>query len=473
MTKNSKSKSLFPFFVLMLLILYGMVIRPQALDKSSMPLELIFVFASIITIFFMLINGISWEEIQKSVGEKTLEALPAIHMLLAIGLLVGAWVFSGTIPMLVYYGLKIINPNLIYVIALFLCALFSILTGTSWGSAGTIGIVLIAIGSAINANQAILASAIISGCYFGDKQSPISDTTIMAAMGAGVDVRDHVSSMLRTTGPSIIISAIIYLIIGIVYPVKSVDTSSFVEPILLSLDSIFNFNILLLLPPIIILVGSIMRKPSLVATLSSVVVACILGLAVQNFTFDNMYETLTNGFNIDMITWSNNIPESVSVILTRGGMASMTNAVTITIWVFIFIGAINVLNTMEVLMDSIFTNINTRSKTIIASQISSAIINGTTSNQYATAMIVGNAFKQKYRDQKIPLKVLSRSIEDFGTMIEPLLPWTTTGIYMSTTLGVPYAEYVPFMFMHFINFVIAIIWAITGKNCFYDEIENI
>lgn len=151
----------------------------------------------------------------------------------------------------------------------------------------------------------------------------------------------------------------------------------------------------------------------------------------------------------------------------------MTNAVTITIWVFIFIGAINVLNTMEVLMDSIFTNINTRSKTIIASQISSAIINGTTSNQYATAMIVGNAFKQKYRDQKIPLKVLSRSIEDFGTMIEPLLPWTTTGIYMSTTLGVPYAEYVPFMFMHFINFVIAIIWAITGKNCFYDEIENI
>lgn len=471
MKKISKGQAIFPFVVLMGLILYGMVIRPLAFAKNPIPLELIFVFAAIITIFFMLIIGISWNDIQSSIGKKTLEALPAIHMLFAIGLLVGSWVFSGTIPMLVYYGLKIINPNLIYVIALILCALFSILTGTSWGSAGTIGIVLIAIGTAINANLAILASAIISGCYFGDKQSPISDTTIMAAMGAGVDVRDHVSSMLRTTGPSMVIAAIIYLIIGIVFPVKSIDTSSFVGPILSSMEEIFSFNIFLLLPPIIVLAGSIMKKPSLIATLASVVVACVLGLAVQRFNLDDLFITLTNGFNTEMITWTSNIPDSVSEILTRGGMASMTNAVTITVWVFIFIGAINVLETMEVLMDSLFKNLDTRPKTIIASLFSSALINGTTSNQYATAMIVGNAFRKKYEEKKIPLKVLSRSIEDYGTMIEPLLPWTTTGIYMSTTLGVPYAEYVPFMFMHFINFIISLIWAITGKNCFYDEVE--
>lgn len=467
--KVSAKKASVPIIILFATIILGMIIRPVLLDLDALPLEIVFLIASIGTIIYLFLLKISWEDISQSIGEKTKQALPAIHMLFSIGLLVGSWVISGTIPMFVSIGLKLINPQYLYVTAFILCALFSILTGTSWGSAGTMGIVLIAIGTAVNANLSILAAAIISGCYFGDKQSPISDTTIMAALGAGIEVRDHVSSMLRTTGPSFIIAGILYTIIGIASPVNIVDTKVFVEPTLVSLHEIFHFNILLIIPPLIILIGSFMKKPSLLITITSCIVACLFAVIIQPFTFDDVVGTLTNGFNVEMIHHVSSIPENVEIILTRGGLSSMTNAVTITVIVFVYIGAINVIEAMETVVNKLFANIRTRRGTILASLISSSLINGTTSNQYATAMIVGNAFQKRYDDLGIPRKVLSRSIEDYGTLIEPLLPWTTTGIYMQTTLGVPYASFIPYMFMNFINFIISPLLAITGIGCFYHE----
>lgn len=461
-----------PVIILFVILIYGMIIRPLVFNQISLPLELVFVFSATATIAYLLWIGIEWGNIQDSIGDKTKEALPAIHMLFSIGLLVASWVLSGTIPMFVYYGLKLINPNYLYVIALVISALFSILTGTSWGSAGTIGVVLISIGQAVDANLAILAAAIISGCYFGDKQSPISDTTIMAAMGAGVDVMDHVQAMLYTTGPSFIIAGIIYFVIGVMNPIKSIDTTTFVAPIMNSLTEVFNFNLLLIIPPLIILIGSLMRKPSLVVVILSSIVSCVLAIFLQNFTFQDVINGLAYGVTPEMVDWVNAMPESVEIIITRGGLTSMENAVTITVMVFIYIGSIDTVDSMETIVNKLFGNVNSRSGTILATLFSSALINGSTSNQYATAMIVGNAFKNNYDEYGIPRKVLSRSIEDYGTMIEPMLPWTTTGIYMVSTLGVAYAAYVPFMFMNFINFIIAPTLAITGKGCFYHEVDE-
>ncbi|SKC79139.1 Na+/H+ antiporter NhaC [Maledivibacter halophilus] len=458
-----------PVLTLFTIIIYGMVIRPQVFNQPSLPLELVFIFSSIVTIVELFYLGFGWDEIQKSIIKKTGEALPAFYLLFSIGLIIGSWVISGTIPMFVYYGIKLINPSFLYAVAFILAAIFSLLTGTSWGSAGTIGIVLMGVGQAVDANLAVLAAAVIGGSYFGDKMSPLSDTTNMAALGAGTNLYDHIQSMIYTTGPSFIIASVLYIIMGKVYPAASADASHLVQPTLDALRSSFNFNILLLLPPVIVLLGAMKKKPSLPTLIASVIVASVISVTLQDFTLTDLFQTLYKGFNAEMITGVNTIPDNVVAILNRGGVYSLSEAVVITFMVFIYIGSIEMIGAMQVVVNRLFRFVRTRRATILASLISSSLVNGTTSNQYATSFIVGDAFKYKYDKLGIPRKVLSRSIEDYGTFIEPMLPWTTTGIYMVATLGVAYGEYLPFMFLQITNFIIAPLLAITGIGCFYDK----
>lgn len=458
-----------PIIFLLSMIVYGMIIRPMVLNVAQLQLEFIFIASAIFTISELFLLGYNFDTIQEHIGEKTKEAFPAILMLFSIGLLIGSWVISGIIPMFVYYGIKLINPMHIYVISFILSAVFSVLTGTSWGSAGTIGVVLIAVGTTVSANTPVLAAAIISGCYFGDKMSPLSDTTNMAALGAGVSVYDHVRSMMYTTMPSFIISAIIYFIMGITSPLQNVDTTSILLPTLEGLSTAFNFSVFLFIPPLVVLLGAIFRKPALPTIIFSVIISSVLALVIQNFSFENVLTTLYSGFSADMFPSVENIPANVIEIVQRGGLYSMANAVIITIMVFVYIGSIDVINAMPRVVDRIFSFVKNRPQTIIASLLASALINGSTSNQYATAFIVGDAFQSKYDKLKISRKVLSRSIEDYGTFIEPMLPWTTTGIYMSSTLGVPYADYVVYMFMNMINFIISPLIAYLGIGCFYDK----
>lgn len=464
--------ALIPVLTLMIMIVYGMIIRPR-LGQNSLPLELIFIISAIITIAELFYLGFSWEEIEKSIIDKTSQALPAFYLLFSIGLIIGSWVISGTIPMFVYYGIKLINPRYLYLVSFILASIFSVLTGTSWGSAGTIGIVLMGVGQAVDANLAVLAATVIGGSYFGDKMSPLSDTTNMAALGAGVTVYEHIHSMLYTTGPAYLISCVLYIIMGKVYPPASGDTTALLQPTLDALSGSFNFSILLLIPPIIVLIGAIKRKPSLPTLLSSVIVASIFAVTLQDFSSNDLIQTIYKGFNADMITWMPNLPDNVIEIVSRGGLYSLSEAVIITFMVFIYIGSIEMIGAMQVVVDRLFGFVKTRPGTIIASLLSSAIINGTTSNQYATAFIVGDAFQKKYDDLGISRKVLSRSIEDYGTFIEPMLPWTTTGVYMVATLGIPYESYLPFMFLPIINFIIAPLLAITGIGCFYDEKKTV
>ncbi len=472
-SKNNKKEitfihALIPVLTLIAMIIYGMVIRPL-LGEDSLPLEMIFIVSAMITIVELFYLGFSWKEVEESIIKKTGQALPAFYLLFSIGLIIGSWVISGTIPMFVYYGIKLINPRFLYLVAFILASVFSLLTGTSWGSAGTIGIVLMGVGQAVDGNLAVLAAAIIGGSYFGDKMSPLSDTTNMAALGAGVNVYEHVHSMLYTTGPSYIISCVLYLIMGKLYPAASADTSSLVQPTLDALSGSFNFSILLLIPPLIVLIGAFRKKPSLPTLITSVTVASIFAITLQKFNLNDLIQTLYKGFDAEMITWMTQLPDNVIEILNRGGLYSLSEAVIITFMVFIYIGSIELIGAMQIVVDRLFGFVKSRPGTILASLVSSAIINGTTSNQYATSFIVGDAFQKKYDDLGIPRKVLSRSIEDYGTFIEPMLPWTTTGIYMVATLGVPYGEYVPYMFLPIINFIIAPLLAITGIGCFYNE----
>ena len=463
--------ALVPIILLVVLIMWGMVIGPLAFGLESWPLEFTFALGALCTWCLLFHLGFSFEQITEKMGARTLTALTAIWMLMSIGLLIGAWTASGTIPMLVYWGIEIINPAWIYLVAFLITSVFSVATGTSWGSAGTIGVVLIAVGTATGAHMGLLAAAIIGGAYFGDKMSPLSDTTNMAAMGAQIPVYDHVRSMVNTTGPSYLVAAVLYGAAGLVVPAPThADITHFTDPTANALAGEFRFNPLVLIPILVVIVGAVWRKPPLPTLFFSIASAGAIAVLVQHLSFTNLVSALMKGFTPEMLADSGAaLNKQAQDIVSRGGLYSMASAVCITLMVFMFIGAMDVIDAMGTVVHRTFGWAKSRRSVILSSLAASAFINGFSSNQYATAFIVGTAFGSMYDEAGIPRKVLSRSIEDYGTFIEPMLPWTTTGVYMVATLGVAYTDYVPYMFLQITNFIVAPVLAVTGIGCFYRE----
>jgi len=467
------TQALLPVLFLSVLIVYGLILRPQFFDQPAFPLEIIFILAAAFTIGELFVLGYRWEAIQQTIVEKLAKALPAFFILFAIGVIISSWIVSGTIPMLVYYGVQIINPTFLYLLAFLVPVIFSTLTGTSWGSAGTIGVVIVGIAGVVGADLGITAGAVIGGAYFGDKMSPLSDTTNLAALAADVDLFDHIRSMMVTTVPSALLASVLFLALGFIYP-PTVDIADLtaLTPFLDSLRSLFRFNPLLLLPPAIVLYGSLKKKPTIPTLLTSVFAACALALLFQRYTLTDVLQTLNKGFHTDMAIWAGAVPEAVATLLNRGGLYALNEAIVIAFMVFIFIGAMDHINAMPIVVNRVFAFARTRSSTILATLAATALTNAMTSNQYATSFIVGDAFKSRYDALKIPRKVLSRSLEDTGTMIESVVPWTTTAVFMVGTLGVPFADYWHWQLLSLINFIVAPTVAILGIGCFYHEVDS-
>ena len=457
-----------PVASLLIIIIYGFIVRPFVLEQTSIPLEIIFIIGASVAICHLLILGYSWKEILDNIISKEAQALPAIFILFSIGLLIGSWMVSGTIPMLVYYGIKIINPDYIYIIGFTIPIIFSTLTGTSWGSAGTIGVVIMGIGATVEANLPLLAGAVIGGSYFGDKISPLSDTTVLSALGADVELYDHIRSMMYTTLPAALIAAVIYYVKGGVLENGGANIL-LVKDTLAAFESSFNFNIFLLLPPVIILCGALKRLPGLPVMLLSVFCAVVLAFLNQDFSSTDIFLALTKGFNANMIDLEGGMPTNVAAILDRGGIYSLSEAVTVTILVFVYFGALSTMNAIPVIVDKIFWFVKTREQAVVCTLISTSITSAMTTSQYATAFIVGDAFRQKYKTLGLSRRVLSRSLEDAGTIIESLVPWTPTTLFMVATLGVAYSDYVSSNIFPIINIAIAYVFALRGIAFFKEE----
>jgi len=459
---------LLPILFLMTLIVYGLILQPQVFGKEAFPLEIVFLLATVFSVAHLMIIGFKWKRIQKAIVKKLAKGFPAVLILFAIGLVIGSWIISGTIPMLIYYGIKIINPNYMYALAFLIPVLFSTLTGTSWGSVGTIGTVIIGIAATVDAHLGITAGAIIGGAYMGDKLSPLSDTTNLAAIATNVNLYDHIRSMMYTTLPSAIIALVLFFILGFTHPptisiVESVETTS----ILVSIDALFQFNIMLLLPPLVVLYGSLKKKATLPTLLASSINACIMALVFQDFEIGQIITSLKSGFDTSMATWVTAVPEKLNVLFNRGGLFELNEVIVFTLMALTFIGTLDVTNAMPRIVNRVFSFAKTKSAVILATLGSTAFTNAITSNQSATSFIIGDAFRHTYDRLKISRKVLSRSIEDYGTMIESLIPWSATSLFMVATLGVSYADYWHWQFLSLINLVIAPLIAILGIGCFY------
>lgn len=392
-------------------------------------------------------HGVTWDAIQRSTGDKIASVLPAILILLSIGMLIATWVLSGTIPWLVYWGVRLVRPELLIVTAFLATAVMSLCTGTSWGSAGTIGVALMGMAGALGAPLAATAGAVVSGAYFGDKLSPLSDSTNICAIGADAPLYAHIRHMLYTAVPSFVIALIVYAAAARLAPISGDGLPDSARVLLADLDSVFNLHWIVLLPPAVV-VWSIMRSTpaALAITLSSLVAAAI-GIFVQGFGVQDAVSAAVAGFRVEMVGATGAEPATLgpafTTLVQRGGLYSMATTLIVVISAFLLAGAMDAAGALDLLIRRMLDAVRSVFGLIAATMAAGATMIGLTSHGGVTALVIGGLFQQAYRERGLDTVNLSRSLEDSVTITEPLMPWTVSAVFMATTLGVPTTQYAP------------------------------
>jgi NhaC family Na+:H+ antiporter len=423
-------------------------------------------------------HGHSWDDIQRSTGEKFASVLPVILILLSIGMLIGSWMFSGTIPMLVYYGIQMVNPQYMIVTAFLVTGLMS-LTGSSWASAGTIGVALMGVAAGLDVPLAATAGAVVSGAYFGDKLSPLSDSTNICAIGANANLYDHIRNMLYTAGPSFLLALVVYLFAGMFSDSGSLQAANGDHPLLAEISQAYRPGWLVFLPAAVVLWGTLSRKPAALVMVGSSIVAMVIGVAVHGFSINDAILAVISGFNVDMVSSigasgirpvdmassmgvSGNAPsDTLTSLLNRGGINSMSTTLIIIIAAFLLAAGMDVSGGLDKLLKTMLARARSVFGLIAATLASGATMIALTSHGGVTALIVGGLFQDAYREKNLAPENLSRSLEDSVTILEPLMPWTVSAIYMATTLGVPTIEYMPWAVFCMTGWMFSLLLAAT------------
>ena len=406
--------------------------------------------------------GYSWKELQEGVIEKISSSLPALMILWAVGLLIGSWVFSGTIPMIIYYGVDLISPEYLVFTAFIIAAIISTTTGTSWGSAGTVGVAIMGIAQGLDVNLAATAGAVVAGAYFGDKLSPLSDTTNLAPIAAGSELYEHIRHMFYTTIPATIVALAAYLFFGSAAASSGANVSESVLLLQSQLDKIFHWNILLLLPVFLVLAGSVLKWPTIPVMIIASLFSVILGVIIQGFSLKNGFISVMTGFNVTMSGVEMEFSKDITKLLNRGGVSSVNSTTILVICAMGFAGIISKTGMLTKVLHTIMAKVKSAAGVIISTIGSCLTVAFVTGSSYLSILIPGEMFKDFYKEKNLAAKNLSRTLEDSGTVIVPLIPWSAAGAYMTATLGVPTVDYLPWAILNYMGVVFAIILALTG-----------
>ena len=449
-------QAIFPILVMLVVLGIGV-------GGLGLPAEPLIVLATVIAGVQAILLGYSYDSIIEEISLKISKIWGALLILVIVGFMIGSWMIGGTIPMLIYYGLKLISPKYLALTAFLLTAIVSILTGTSWGSAGTIGVAFMGVAVGLDVNLAVIAGAVVSGAYFGDKLSPLSDTTNLASAVCEVNIYEHIANQMWTTGGSAIIAAIFYFIYGQFYITGSGQTPETVLALMKTLNEMFNWNIILIIPLLIVLIGSITKKPTIPVMLLASFIALFNAFIFQGASIDNIINATLNGFNVGMLGYDETtvIPDLVK-LLHRGGMMAMMNTLLIAICAISFAGTISVTGGLDTLISKLTEKISSTFQLVASTIIICLITTGVTSNGQVSILMPGEALKDVYKKKGLHPKVLSRTLEDSVSCTECLIPWTAAGAYMAATLGVPTLSYLPFAVLNYSGMVLALIWAATG-----------
>ena len=414
-------------------------------------------------------SGTSWKSILKGVSNTIASTTPAIIILLLIGSLAGTWLISGIVPTMIYYGLQILNPKIFLVAAAIICAIVSLASGSSWSTIATVGIALLGIGNALDISNGLTAGAIISGAYFGDKMSPLSDTTNLAPAMAGTDLFTHIRYMMYTTIPSFVISLLIFLFIGL--SMDNTQNSNDITNLLMAIESSFNISPWLFLVPVIVLLLIMKKVPALPALFVGTLLGGIFAVIFQphliielsgidsNF-FQASYVSIINAMGSE--TSINTSNQMINDLLSSGGMYGMLNTIWLIICAMCFGGVMEASGALKKISQSIIQYAESTGSVIATTACTCLFFNVTASDQYLSIVVPGRMYADTFKDKGLAPENLSRTLEDSGTVTSVLVPWNTCGATQSAVLGVATMTYLPFCFFNIISPLMTILYGYLG-----------
>jgi len=429
--------------------------------------QLALLFAAVIAGIISMRLNVSFSDIQSKIINTISDAMPSVLILFLIGSLSGTWMLSGVVPTLIVYGLDLLNPSVFLLASVLISSIVSVATGSSWSTIATIGVALMGIGTALGFSQAMIAGAVISGAYFGDKISPLSDTTNLAPAMAGGDLFTHIKYMLNTTIPSFVLTFIFFLILGFIFTPEYQSVG--VDSIENSIKSNFHVTPWLLLVPALLIFLIVTKVPPLIALFISALSASLAALIFQSTLLNpksstelldvmQMYYTqISQAWFGEYNYHTGNI--SVDNLLETGGMAGMLNTVWLIIMAMVFSGVMEAGQLLKRIANAIIEKVNSTGSLVLATVTTSIFMNITAADQYISIVVPGRMYADIYKRRGYKPELLSRSLEDGGTVTSVLVPWNTCGAVNSTVLGVSTLSYLPFAFFNLISPLMSVLMA--------------
>lgn len=425
---------------------------------SQMALFLGAIVAILVALFFR----VPWSEIQATFYKTMSDSLIPIVILMIVGVTVGAWIIGGTVPSLMYFGLKLVSPKIILPLTFVLCAFMAVFTGTSFGSIATMGLALTGVAMGMGMPVPMVVGAVVSGAWFGDKLSPMSDSTNLASAMTGVNLYTHIGSMMWTTIPATIITIVIYTVIGLGYSTENVDMSN-INLMLTTLDETFNISIVAIIPAIMMLVVSVLKIPAILGLTGVAVFSIVFAMLMQGESFTAVMTACYSGYK------SATGVALVDTILTRGGLMSMMATVALVLIAGIMGGSLKASGVMDVFVEKILKKfIKSGKSLVITTMLYSYFILVISGSQPLGVVMGGPTFKDAYDEMDIDRKVLSRALADTSTVGSPLVPWSVGAAYTMGVLGVT-AAYVPYAFLCYIIPVFTVLTAVTGIGMWHSD----
>ena len=437
--------ALLPLLVLIGLLAFNVfVYGDDALSGSN---QFILLFGGAVAAMVGFANKISYTIMLDKVADNLKSVTGAILILLFVGALAGTWLIGGVIPAMIYYGLQILHPSIFLPACVIICALISLATGSSWTTSATVGIALIGIGKALGVPVGMVAGAVLSGAYFGDKLSPLSDTTNLAPAMAGADLFTHIRYMTHTTVPSIVVTLIVFIILGIGF---SAEGSANSQELLTAMNEVFTINSFLFIVPILVIVMIVKKTPPLVALFVGTLLGALAALIFQqdlllslsgesSLSLFGTYQVI-----IDAITVSTEIETSspeLSDLFQSGGMQGMLGTIWLIICAMVFGGVMDAIGALATISTALLSMAKSTFQLFASTVASCLAINITASDQYLSIVVPGKMFEKAYQDRDLAPENLSRTLEDSGTVTSVLIPWNTCGAYQSGVLGVDVSQY--------------------------------
>ncbi|HAW92537.1 MULTISPECIES: Na+/H+ antiporter NhaC [unclassified Arsukibacterium] len=455
--------------VIVLIVLLSASVYLFGNDSSYGPNQIALFIATAVAVIIGLKNGYKWQAMENAMVSGISLSLGAVLILLSVGALIGTWMLSGTVPTLIYYGLQLLSPSWFYAASCLLCGIVAMSIGSSWTTAATIGVALIGVASGLGLSPAITAGAIVSGAYFGDKLSPLSETTNLAPAVAGAELFQHIQHMLWTTVPSFVLALLLFTIIGF----NSDITADFarIEQISLVLKQQFAISLVSLVPLLVLLAMAIKKVPAFPTVFIGALLGALWAVFFQQEllarlidsslpatvgVFKLVWHTFYAGFAVD--TGDNNLNE----LLSGGGMASMLNTIWLVFCAMMFGATIEKIGLLRKFVESILYFASSTGSLITSTIATCFVTNLLTADQYMSIVMPGRMFKEEYKRRGLAPVNLSRSLEDGGTITSPLIPWNTCGAYMHSVLGVSPLDYAFYAFFNLINPLLSIVYAYLG-----------